>query len=84
MFKFFKRKSQPVIQEKPFDPYAAEAVFGNVAPPIGYEEFWCIECPYMTIRFAVPPDVWKELRESEEWENFSNLLSKCQKEYTPV
>ena len=84
MFKFFKRKSQPVMQEKPFDPYAASAGYGDVAPPIGHEEFWCIECPYKTIRFAVPADAWSKLNKSEEWLAFSKLLEECQKAYTLV
>lgn len=83
MFKFPKRrKVQPIIQGKPFDPYAAAEGYGYVAPPIGHEEFWSIECPYMTIRFAVPTDAWNKLEKSKEWIAFSKCLQECQKEYT--
>ena len=36
---------------------------------------------YDLIQFFVPSLSWIELRESEEWKNFSKLLSEHQKKY---
>lgn len=75
MFDFIKRKGQAVMAAS-LDP--VEARYAGDPAPTGYEEFWCIESPYMTIRFAVPSDAWKQLRTSKEWKDFEALLRKHQ------
>lgn len=75
MFGLFKRKGQEVISA-PLDP--VEARYAGAPAPTGYEEFWCIESPYTTIRFAVPSDAWKKLGTSKEWKDFEALLRKHQ------
>lgn len=48
---------------------------------VGYAEATSILSEYVSIQFFVPSLSWIELRESEEWKNFSKLLSEHQKKY---
>ena len=61
-----------------FEKTAKGEMFHN---KVGYMEATSILSEYDLIQFFVPSLSWIELRESEEWKNFSKLLSEHQKKY---
>ena len=61
-----------------YEKNAKEEMYHN---KVGYMEATSILSEYDLIQFFVPSLSWIELRVSEEWKNFSKLLSEHQKKY---
>lgn len=71
-----KKKRKIEMQEQ-----TSLAELRDPANKVGYAETTSILSEYVSVQFFVPSLSWIELRESEEWKNFSKLLSEHQKKY---